>query len=319
MLRILLGTMLGWLACMFMPGLAKAAECTGGFPAGPTQTVNFGQIVVPANLGVGGTIAYLGSTPMYTSPSFCMGYTTITVSHLLSMWQTPSGVASVYNTNIPGVGIKITAGQPIPYSDTETYDARGYQLVDSGMGVYLIKTGPITSSGTLSSGIIAQFALGPSHTVIYSIQIIGSSIVAPPPPTCDFNTDDANKTVTLKDVTVRAFNGVGATAQPEPFTLTAENCSSTAVSATYTFSGTADASNPELFTNSAGNAKGVGIHLYSTSDNQTIRADGTNNARTVGVSGGKAVLNLTAEYQQSQPTVTAGTVSGIATVVLNYN
>ncbi|MFC4763116.1 fimbrial protein [Dyella koreensis] len=135
--------------------------------------------------------------------------------------------------------------------------------------------------------------------------------------TCTIIAGDVNKSVTLQRVKSSDFNNSPGTGDV-PFTLTAANCQN-ATSATFTFSGTPDSTNPVLF-KSTGDAAGVGVRIYPASDSgQTIGANGTNNVQTVAVSGGQAVLSLGAQYYKTGTTVGAGQVTTRATVTMSYN
>ncbi|MFK2916066.1 fimbrial protein [Dyella koreensis] len=103
-----------------------------------------------------------------------------------------------------------------------------------------------------------------------------------------------------------------------PFALTVNNCQYNPSFANFTFTGTADGSNGVIFKNSA-DAPGVGVRLFTTSDNQTIGANGTTNVRSVPVAGGQAVLGLTAQYYKTGASVGAGQVSSRITVAMSYN
>ena len=113
-------------------------------------------------------------------------------------------------------------------------------------------------------------------------------------------------------------NGVA----PQAFDLTA-TCSS-AVSAAFTFAGTADTVDGVRFANTStgtGAATGVGIWFYSTTGGNTdIPANGTTiqRTRTVNLNAtGTAVLPLAAAYWRVG-TVTTGSVSTQITVTMAY-
>lgn len=138
------------------------------------------------------------------------------------------------------------------------------------------------------------------------------------PGTCDLSAGDVSRVVMLAPIYIGDLPGNGA-AGTAHFNLTVGNCAPGLSNATFTFSGTPDP-NDNLRYESAGTATGVAIELESESDGQTIGADGTNNARTVAISGGQAVLNLTASYWRlGSVALKAGSVTAVATVNTTYN
>lgn len=102
------------------------------------------------------------------------------------------------------------------------------------------------------------------------------------------------------------------------FSLTLLNCSDNLTTATFTFAGTPDTTNPLLFQNT-GDAGDMAIVLESM-DGQMIGANGTNNARTVPITAKQAVLNLQVGYWRlGSGTLTSGIVNAVSTVTLSYN
>lgn len=138
--------------------------------------------------------------------------------------------------------------------------------------------------------------------------------------TCDLLVGDVNRTIPLDPVKVSDFDS-GTSAGRVPFELTA-NCDSDVTSVVFTFTGTADSDDPYRFKNT-GTASGIGLYLYSLigGTELTIRANGTDNTRTVAATGGSAVLPLGAAYfHTNRPgRITSGTLNATATVAITYN
>lgn len=134
---------------------------------------------------------------------------------------------------------------------------------------------------------------------------------------CDWAVGDADRTIELNSVyqgSVPASGGIGFKA----FTLTLQSCSAGTTAATFTFAGTSVTSDPLRYLNT-GDATGVALELQS-SDQRTIGANGTQNARTVSVVGGNAALPLQVGYWRlTGQAVTPGAVSAVATITLGYN
>ena len=108
----------------------------------------------------------------------------------------------------------------------------------------------------------------------------------------------------------------GQIAGVKSFTLTLMNCTVGLASATFTFSGTPDATDKLRFRNSS-TARGVAVELQSA-DGRTIGADGTDNQRTATVSGNQIVLPLQAGYWQVGSSVTPGNVATAVTFTIQY-
>jgi len=135
--------------------------------------------------------------------------------------------------------------------------------------------------------------------------------------TCNLIADDIERAISLPPVKIDDFAGVDS-AGHKPFELSAR-CDSDINSVTFTFHGTPAPSDGARFA-STGNASGLVLWLYSRLGGvrQTIRADGSDNARTLTPSGGLAVLPLGAAYWKSGA-VGEGTLESQATVDVTYN
>jgi len=135
--------------------------------------------------------------------------------------------------------------------------------------------------------------------------------------TCNLIADDIERPISLPPVKIDDFAGVDS-AGHKPFELSAR-CDSDITSITFTFLGTPAPSDNARFANT-GDANGLALWLYSRLGGvqQTIRADGSDNARTLTPSGGQAVLPLGAAYWKSGA-VSEGTLESLATVDVTYN
>lgn len=135
--------------------------------------------------------------------------------------------------------------------------------------------------------------------------------------TCNLIADDIERPISLPPVKVSDFAGTDA-AGHKPFELSAR-CDSDIKSVTFTFQGAPAPSDGARFANT-GDANGLALWLYSRLGGvqQTIRADGSDNARTLTPSGGQAVLPLGAAYWKSGA-VSEGKLESQATVDVTYN
>ncbi|NWB28278.1 fimbrial protein [Pseudomonas gingeri] len=135
--------------------------------------------------------------------------------------------------------------------------------------------------------------------------------------TCNLIADDIERPIRLPPVKVSDFANADS-AGHKPFELSAR-CDSDIASVTFTFLGTPAAADGARFANT-GDAGGLGLWLYSRLGGvqQTIRADGNDNARTLTPSSGLAVLPLGAAYWKTGA-VREGALESQATVDITYN
>lgn len=134
------------------------------------------------------------------------------------------------------------------------------------------------------------------------------------PGTCQWAVGDDDRTIVFDPIDASVLN-VHGSGNFQTFSLTLQNCAPGMSSATFTFGGTPDTSDPLRFLN-VGSAKGTAVDLES-SDGLYIGANGTNNSRTVPVVGNGAVIALRAGYWRVG-SVSAGSVSSVATVTVTY-
>ncbi|CAJ0821226.1 MULTISPECIES: fimbrial protein [Ralstonia] len=134
--------------------------------------------------------------------------------------------------------------------------------------------------------------------------------------TCQWGIDGPDHAVLLDPINVSQLRQ-GQVAGLKTFSLSLTNCAVRMVSATFTFSGTPDATDRLRYHN-LGNAPGVAIELQS-SDGRTIGADGTNNQRTATVTGDQITLPLRAGYWQVGERASSGSVESNITFAIQYN
>lgn len=137
------------------------------------------------------------------------------------------------------------------------------------------------------------------------------------PPTCSWSTGDLDRAVTLDPISLMALTP-GKVSGLKAFDISIERCDPGVTSATFIFSGIADANDVRRFRN-AGTAAGVAVELQA-SDGTTITPGGSTNFRVVPVVANGATLNLQVGYWLLGGTVaSSGTVSATAMVTMLYN
>ncbi|MBA0386494.1 type 1 fimbrial protein [Stenotrophomonas maltophilia] len=136
------------------------------------------------------------------------------------------------------------------------------------------------------------------------------------PPTCAWAVGDGQHNVQLNAIELRDLPASGAAGQT-PFQLRLENCSPGVTQVSFSFSGNGDPDDPYRYLN-LGNAPGIAIELQSA-DGRTLRADGSDSARTVPVTSNRAELDLSVAYWRlgTRP-AGSGTVIAVTQVVLIY-
>lgn len=133
--------------------------------------------------------------------------------------------------------------------------------------------------------------------------------------TCQWGVGGADHAVLLDPIYPLQLKP-GQIAGVKSFTLTLTNCTPGLASATFTFSGTSDATDKLRYRNSS-TASGVAVELQSA-DGKTIGADGTDNQRIATVSGNQIVLPLQAGYWQVGAVVKPGNVETAITFTIQY-
>ncbi|RFD29939.1 fimbrial protein [Pseudomonas sp. GL93] len=281
-----------------------------------------GTITVAPDLPVGSVItqqAFSGAVPGRFMN--CRSLTLIQIASRSYMQQLPS---LIYQTEAAGIGmrIKITDARPVTnfyaLDNAVTHLPSGTQPIFTNAEAIFYKTGPVTG-GTVPAGSLYRYTMMTRIGQIlgrFELNLNNSITFVSPVATCDLAAGDVNRTVTLDPVQVSAFDA-SPYAGARNFELTA-NCSD-AANVTFRFSGPPSPENDLLFTNT-GTAGGVALWLYSrvNGTNRTIPANGSDNERTLVVSGNRAVLPLGAAYHKSG-TVGQGTLISTATVNITYN
>ncbi|AZE87119.1 fimbrial protein [Pseudomonas orientalis] len=279
-------------------------------------------ITVPADLPVGSVITQRPFSAVV--PGRFMSCGSLTLIQIISrkyMQQLPS---MIYQTEAPGVGMRIRITDARPVTNFYALDNAVTQLPSGSHPIFtnaeaiFYKIGPVTG-GVVPAGNIYDYAMMTRRGQLlgrFELRLDNSVTFVSPVATCDLAAGDVNRTITLDPVQVSAFDA-SPHAGARNFELTA-NCSD-AANVTFRFSGPPSPGNDLLFANT-GTAGGVALWLYSriNGTNRTIPANGSDNERTLVVTGNRAVLPLGAAYHKSG-TVGQGTLTSTATVNITYN
>lgn len=293
-----------------------ASACTSMNPVAETATLGtyivqrdtpIGTVIASVkSVAVGGTIYGNCNTPgtVYTK----MVYGT----------ATKSSISDVYLTNIPGIGIraKLYGGYSTfnsPATVTVENVGKATYINNSGSSVELILIGT-PSSGTLTPGRVGVVTFNETPTIeSYVLNIAGGTINA-----VDCSITNKNINITLDDVLAADLTSINSTAKPKDFDP-GLNCQSGAkVNVKLTGTKNTDTSAPGVLqlsnAGSAGVAKGVGIQMLYNHEplelNKNILLKTSN--------GGQETFTFTAQYFQTQSTVTTGSANATTTLEITY-
>lgn len=281
-------------------------------------------ITVPASLPVGSLIIRQAFNGI--APSFELNCRTSTPRQIIGRFtdsaMVPGAGVTAYHTGVPGVGIRVLVrnhrGLVYPHqlhTSPPFSQSNALPLYSNVSAEALFfKTGPVTS-GTLTSGSLVEDRWDGGKGRFHLLLNTSVRFVAPTP-TCNLDAGDVNRTILFEPVQVRAFD-TQTVVGGRDFELTAQ-CSD-AMNVTFRFSGAPAPGNDRIFANT-GTAAGVALWLYSRLGGgvQNILANGTENTRTLAVSGNRAVLPLGSAYHKNG-TVTQGTFISTVTVHITYD
>lgn len=285
-----------------------------------TLTLNLpATITVPDSLPLGGEIisrAFSGTAPAFFANCYSL-FTAVT-----GRYQTLDPTYSpIYRTEVAGVGVRlrITDARRI----TNFYALHNQQgtahpsIVSpsfTAAELKFYKIGPVTD-GLVPAGNI-WVDRRDRRPEMFTLRLGNAVRFIRPAATCDLATGDVNRTIALDPIKVSALQNATYTGERN-FELTA-TCTN-ASNVTFRFSGTPAPGNDRLFANT-GTARGVAVWLYSRLNGgvQNIIPNGADGARTVTVSGNRAVLPLGAAYHKNG-TVSQGTLDSTAIVNITYN
>lgn len=305
------------ISTLFALGLPISAQAQCDRYMNSTLTLNLPDTVtVPANLPVGGEIisrAFSGTAPAFFATCYA------SVSRITGRYQTTAPYP-YYSTEVPGVGVRLlisdARGATNFFGMHTQQGVPGSAIAPSFTAAQLTfyKIGHVTD-GVVPAGEIWRDRRD-RQPEGFTLQLGNAVRFVQPAATCDLAAGDVNRTISLDPVQASALQNTN-TAGARDFELTA-NCTN-ASNVTFRFSGTPAPGNDRIFANT-GTAGGIALWLYSRIGGgmQNILANGTENTRTVAVSGDRAVLPLTAAYHKNGA-VGPGTLVTTATVNITYD
>jgi type 1 fimbria pilin len=221
-----------------------------------------------------------------------------------------------FETGVPNLYYSIT--HPVEYlvqQDSEYFTRSTFNIASS---LVLIKHGPITSGSVLSGGNLADWKWvsdsfsGPAVTLIPETFVLGNSITFTTP-SCTIVTDPIN--VILPTVTTSAFTNVGSTSGKTQFNIKLDCPTGTAVTKITMHTSAPDSSHSGVILPSGpGYAVGIGVRVLDSNSNPMVFETPT----VVTPPNATTSIPYFAQYFQTAPTVTGGTVKATVTFDIFY-
>ncbi|MCX5573199.1 fimbrial protein [Enterobacter sp. E-TC7] len=266
----------------------------------PESHIQFGKITVDSTLPVGGVIASI-SQPQNGEVGCVWS---------AEKWRSPGvGGEGVYQTNLKGVGIRMTQGGKVISTTARSPDA----AIPGPLKIELIKTGEI-SGGVLENGIIAEQKTREAEPV-RSLKLSGVNALAAA--TCTVTTPDVNVNLGFHRPGEFAENTVTAW---QKFAIGLDCVQGTIVSVQFDFSiapGRLVSTMPLDDAGSSSTAQGVGVQMFFADDTRIYPGEIVQDYLT-STNGGTEYINLKARYVQISTPVTAGKADATATFTMTY-
>ncbi|WP_445116311.1 fimbrial protein [Acinetobacter sp. WZC-1] len=246
---------------------------------------------------------------------------------------------NIYNTNIPGIGIRLY--RELPADDTfsgyypyRVSSPRGNKVLGAGFFVVeIIKTGSETGSGALVPGRYSNYyeeSMGAGRPLLTST-VYGNAITIASS-SCEWQ-GNINKTVQLPTVNKADFKGIGSTQGEQAFDLNilcnggkspSDYTESNKISLSFDYNA-ATGTNNQVLANDAPartRANGVGVQLVWDYQKQN-KVIAKNDKLTLGTLRSNQSIQynvpMKARYYQTASNVSPGTVRGMATVTIEYD
>ncbi|KXB20659.1 fimbrial protein [Xylella fastidiosa 6c] len=305
--------------------------------------INAGRILIQPSLAIGDRIALL---PHNINQVLRYGRCNTnggTMHAVFARSMTPvSGMDSVYQTDVPGVGIRVyrEAGQDSDGSSLSRYYPNSLTRVPNTIlslnagyfQVELIKTAATTGSGPIArNGLLTSYysdGSGAGRPILTSsFSGIGITIVNS---TCEVDAGSKNITVNFGSVSNNTFKGLGSKGPERDFAVNLTCHGGNVAEAnqgqiSVRIDGTQDSSGQSgvlAITSATDAASNVGIELVdllSGNERQVVFGQGIPLGRTATNASNTFSLPMRARYIQTQAgKVSAGTANGTATFTIEY-
>ncbi|ELW2865969.1 fimbrial protein [Salmonella enterica] len=293
-------------SCQFANG--ATSEVPGYF--------SFGNVAVQRDAAVGSVIATV-TTGTYNGGNTIAGCSEAwTYRWELSKWGTLSSLGNnIYNTNLPGVGIRLTntsSGKVLPYDQSVGANVYIY-IGGNGIKAELIKTGDI-SGGTLDAGVLARASVA-NQFYFANATLNGANTITSE--SCSVVTNPVN--VPLGDHDKSEFSGAGSGTAWQTFNIDLNCIRGARINVRIDATADGDAGVPGIIKldNDPANASGVGVQLWYRYEDSPVQF-GQERYYWTSPSGGNERVQLQARYYQTIQTITPGAANATATFTLTY-
>lgn len=297
--------------------LMARASCdfTGGATSEITGYVAFGNVIVQRDAPVGSVLA-TATTGAYNGGQAIAGCAeSWTYRWEMTQWRTLSTQGNnIYNTNISGVGIRLTntaSGKVLPYDQSM---GKGSVIINAdGIKAELIKTGNITG-GNLTPGVLARASVA-NQFYFANVTLNGTNAITST--ACQVTTPDP--TVPLGDHDKSEFSGPGSGTDWQTFNIGLDCDPGSRINVRIDATADSDAGVPGVIKldSDQGSAAGVGVQLWYRYEDSPVQF-GQERYYWTSSSGGSELVQLQARYYQTAQTITPGAANATATFTLTY-
>lgn len=300
-----------------LPEVQATCSFYGGVTSEVSGYLNFGNVVIQRDAQVGSTIATAITGP-YNGGNGIAGCQreAWTARWELTQWGTLSGYGNgVYNTNLPGVGLRLSfasTGRVLPYEISYPYSAGGTWLSIPGDGIKgeLIKTGDITS-GALTGSVLARASVV-NQFYFANVTLNGTNTVKSE--ACTVTTPSVD--IPMGDHDKSEFSGAGSSTDWVSFDIGLSCDVGARINVRIDATADASAGSQGVMLIDSGGASGVGIQLHYRPDDAAVQY-GQERFYWQSVYGDE-IVQLKARYYQTAGSITPGAANGTATFTLSY-
>jgi len=312
---------------LFFLLITEAMACDGSAAFDPAQSVSFGHVIVQRDTAVGTVIAK-GNATLNGEAHYWIGNDPCNIYFIMQYnGAVSSGMANIYTTNIPGVGIRASmyswnhgggfSAPPPGGLITTLSGAGGYGF--NAPTVELIKTGAIVS-GSLVPGNVAKLqsennvSTSPNASSTWTL----TSPVSVTQVACDI-ISGPSLSFPIGNVEAGQFHSPGTVSKETNTVKLGLDCDPNA-NINITLNGAQNAGTSDdsvlALSNQGQNgvAEGIGVQLLY--DNNPLKINAMLHLKQS--TGGQESFPLTARYIQTKDIVKPGTANATATLNLTY-
>lgn len=290
---------------LIVPLLFVSLDVVAGCADGNAQQMNisFPNIVTQRDAPIGSVLATTTSDPLRSAVYCANDYV---YNGRFTRFTKSSSISDVYETNIPGIGIRIKMnGKFFPFSINTSRDTSYF----GGATIDLIKYGPSTT-GSLTSGRFARTSYGNGNGIA-DFNIVSGTVQSA---TCSVS--NPSITVPMGNEVKTIFKGISTTGPTKLFNINL--ICDRGTNLRFRVDGNkVSTNNSVLSLNSSSGitASGIGIQILYNSNPLEI---GSELALTKNSEGGVYRIPLAARYYQTGVNISSGIANAQATFTMTY-